>query len=185
MDTTEGLHKPLGRYIFNNVNFSRHDPLVGMLIAANYRWFENPTDPDGVIIALPVRYDDVKFDIFDGMEVNLESAIAQLERYKLLQNNWTQQNTSVTISYDPTEVPGMITWLLDNWDIYVGVSFLYRNDPTKTAEDLGFKYLPQQVVTKEQYDSYVSELLEVDIAAATSFAELTEEDCLTGACPIK
>ncbi|MCX7369852.1 MAG: hypothetical protein NTX90_13350 [Alphaproteobacteria bacterium] len=28
MDTTEGAHKPLGRYIFNNIRFSKHDPLV-------------------------------------------------------------------------------------------------------------------------------------------------------------
>jgi len=26
MDTTEGVHKPLGKYIFNNVNFGKHDP---------------------------------------------------------------------------------------------------------------------------------------------------------------
>ena len=28
MSTTEGVHKPLGKYIFNNVRFSKHDPLV-------------------------------------------------------------------------------------------------------------------------------------------------------------
>ena len=45
MDTTEGVHKPLGKYIFNNVNFSKHDPLISVLRNANYNVFDHPTDP--------------------------------------------------------------------------------------------------------------------------------------------
>jgi len=33
-------------------------------------------------------------------------------------------------------VPAIIDWLLENWECYVGVSFLFRNDPTKNAEDV-------------------------------------------------
>ena len=36
MDTTEGVHKPLGKYVFNNVNFSKHDPIIDTLRSANY-----------------------------------------------------------------------------------------------------------------------------------------------------
>ena len=185
MDTTEGVHKPLGKYIFNNVTFSKYDPIIDKLRAANYKVVNHPTDDDGVLVTFPVAYEDVPFDNFNGMEVNLESAITQLERYKLLQTSWTQQNTSVTISYDPTEIEDIIDWLLANWDIYVGVSFLYRNDPTKTAKDLGYLYLPQEVITKEVYDKYVSTLLSVDFNNTESFDELTDAECATGACPIK
>jgi len=183
MDTTEGVHKPLGRYIFNNVNFSKHNSIVPLLKQANYRVFDNPFDNTGVIVTFPVSWDDVEFDIVDGMEVNLESAIDQLERYKMLQNNWCQQNVSNTISYSVEEVPKIVDWLLDNWDSYVAVSFLFRNDPTKTAKDLGYAYLPQEVVDKEKYDSYVSQLKPVEIT--DSFEEIKEEECAGGACPIK
>jgi ribonucleoside-triphosphate reductase len=185
MDTTEGVHKPLGKYIFNNVTFSKYDPIIDKLREAKYTVVNHPTDSDGVLVTFPVAYEDVPFDNFNGMEVNLESAIAQLERYKLLQTSWTQQNTSVTISYDPTEIDDIIDWLLANWDIYVGVSFLYRNDPTKTAKDLGYLYLPQEVVTKETYEKYVSTLLPVSLENTESFDELVQDDCATGACPIK
>jgi hypothetical protein len=37
MDTTEGAHKPKGRYLFNNLSFSRHDPLVAKFFEAHYR----------------------------------------------------------------------------------------------------------------------------------------------------
>lgn len=185
MDTTEGMHMPLGKYVFNNVQFSKHDPVVEILRAANYNVFNHPTDDSGVLITFPVKWDDVPFTVVDGKEVNLESAIDQLERYKLLQTNWTQQNTSVTISYSPDEIPAIIKWLRDNWDIYVGVSFLYRNDPTKTAKDLGYQYLPQEVVDEATYNEYVVQLGEVNLETANSFDELKEDGCATGACPIR
>jgi ribonucleoside-triphosphate reductase len=193
MDTTEGLHKPLGKYIFNNVNFSKHDPLVPLCRAAGYRVIDSPTDVTSVLITFPVKWDDVPFDkvtkVINGketvMEVNLESAISQLERYKVLMVNWCQQNVSATISYSIDEVPAIEAWLLENWDIYVGVSFLFRADPTKTAADLGYLYLPQEVVTKEAYDEYVSRIVPLEMDKANSMDEMENQDCASGACPIK
>jgi ribonucleoside-triphosphate reductase len=185
MDTTEGVHKPLGKYIFNNVQFSKHDPVVEKLRQAGYRVINHPVDDSGVLVTFPVMWDGVPFDKVDGKEVNIESAIVQLERYKLLQTSWNQQNTSVTISYDPSEIPAIIDWLLDNWDCYVGVSFIYRTDPTKTAKDLGYLYLPQEVVDEVAYQEYVKTLGEVDLNNTNSFDEITDAECATGACPIK
>ena len=185
MDTTEGVHKPLGKYIINNVQFSKHDPVVEKLREANYKVFNHPTDDSGVLVAFPVCWDDVPFHIVDGKEVNLETAIEQLERYKLLQTSWTQQNTSVTISYSPDEVPSIIDWLLLNWDCYVGVSFLYRADPTKTPQDLGYLYLPQEVVDEKTYKEYVETLKEVSLDNIDSFEEIVQDECAGGVCPIK
>jgi adenosylcobalamin-dependent ribonucleoside-triphosphate reductase len=185
MDTTEGVHKPLGRYIFNNVNFGKYDPLVPLCRAAGYKVIDNPSDPEAVLITFPVKWDDVPFEKFNGMDVNLESAISQLERYKMLMINWCQQNVSATISYDVTEVPAIIDWLLDNWDNYVGVSFLFRTDPTKTAKDAGYLYLPQEVVTKEIYDSYVAVIQPIELNKANDINAELETDCSSGACPIR
>lgn len=189
MDTTEGVHKPLGKYVFNNVNFSKHDPLVPLCRASGYKVVDNPVDPESILITFPVSWDDVPFDKFtkDGidMEVNLESALSQLERYKMLMENWCQQNVSATISYAPEEVPGIVDWLMDNWNVYVGVSFLFRADPTKTAKDLGYLYLPQEVVTKATFDEYVSRIQPLEIDKANSFEEIQGEECSTGACPIR
>lgn len=189
MDTTEGVHKPLGKYVLNNVNFSKHDPLVPLCRASGYRVFDNPTDSESVLITFPVSWDDVPFDKFikDGveMEVNLESAITQLERYKMLMESWCQQNVSATISYSADEVPAIIDWLLENWDVYVGVSFLFRADPTKSAKDLGYLYLPQEVVTKEVFEEYASRIVPLEIDQANTLDEMQGEDCATGACPIR
>ena len=185
LDTTEGVHKPLGRYIFNNVNFSKHEPIVPALRDAGYRVFNNPVDPDAVVVTFPVDWSDVEFDMVDGKPVNLEPAVDQLERYKMLMESYVEQNCSITVSYDPDEVPDIVDWLDTNWDSYVAVSFLPRADPTKTAHDLGYPYLPQSVVTKDEFDEYVRQLKPVDITKAQALDELLEDECEGGACPTR
>lgn len=185
-DTTEGIHRPLGKYIFNNVAFHVKDPMVDVLKKANYNVFPKPGDLDGVLVTLPIKYQDVEFDIVEGKPINLESAVSQLNRYRMLMRSWCDQNVSCTIYYSPEEVPLIVDWLLANWDDYVGVSFLYRTDPTKTAKDLGYEYLPQEVVTKEVYEEYVSKLKEVDFENTnTDEFEIENQECENGVCPVK
>lgn len=184
-DSTEGMHDPLGKYIFNNVAFSKYDTLIPLLKAANYNVFNHPYDDTAVLVTFPVRYDDVEFDIVDGKEVNMKSAISQLERYKMLMQHYCHQNVSCTISYSLDETDEIVNWLYNNWDNYVAVAFLFRNDPTKTAADLGYPYLPQEVVTKELYDEYISSLLPVDLSLTIATSDILDADCAQGACPIR
>lgn len=193
-EVPEGVHMPLGKYLFNNITFSKHDPLVPKFRAAGYSVIEKPHEPESVLVKFPVKYDNIPFTRktvvrkngqVEEVEVNTESAVAQLEWYRLLQETWCEQNVSNTISYDPSEVPAIIDWLTENWDSYVGVSFLFRNDPTKNAEDLGYVYLPQEVVTKEAYDTYCARLKPVDYSGIEMRDESLAEACATGACPIR
>lgn len=202
MDTTEGVHKPLGRFILNNVKFSKHDPIVPELLRAGYRVFEvvlvdevlqardikdlTEVTSDAVMVTFPVEYKQVKFDKVEKagevLEVNLESATDQLERYRWLMDNYVEHNCSITVSYSPEEVPAIVDWLYDNWDSYVAVSFLYRNDPTKTARDLGYAYLPQEVVTESVFRAYEQSLQPINLSG---YDEVLEEGCATGACPVR
>ena len=184
----EGVHAPLGRYIFNNVGMSEHDPLIPLLREADYHIFENPYDRSSLVVRLPADFGDLDaFEDIKGIPVNTESAIKQLNRYLLVMRNYVDHNCSVTISYSKGEVPGIIDWLLENWDDYVAVSFLYRNDPFKTAEDLGYPYLPQQVVDKQTFDTYVRSLkpVNLDNSAQTDMEIDDLDECATGSCPIR
>lgn len=193
-EVPEGIHMPLGKYIFNNITFSKHDPLITRFRAAGYNVIEKPHEPESVLVKFPVKYDNVPFvrktvarknGVVEEVEINADSAVTQLEWYRLLQETWCEQNVSNTVSYDPSEVPAIIDWLQENWDCYVGVSFLYRNDPTKNAEDLGYVYLPQEVVTKEVYEAYASRLKMIDYTGIDMRDEIPTEACLNGACPIR
>lgn len=190
----EGAHLALSRWIFNNINVSKGEPLLDALKAANYRIKEHPFDSTAALVTIPVEYPASplftrKTMVIEGkeeiVEVNEESAVSQLERYRVLMESYVQHNCSITVSFDESEIEEMADWFMQNWDSYVGVSFLKRNDPTKTAADLGFAYLPQEAVSKRMYDEYVSTLLPLDLTTDDSGEMLDMGDCSTGACPIR
>lgn len=193
-EVPEGIHLPLGKYIFNNVTFSRHDPLVERFKLAGYSVIEKPYEPESVLVKFAVKYDNIPFTRktvtrkngkVEEVDVNLDTAVQQLEWYRILQETWCEQNVSNTISYDPSELPEIIDWMTKHWDTYVGVSFLFRNDPTKRAEDLGYAYLPQEVVTEEEYNEYVARLKDIDYSGLEARDDELQESCLNGACPVR
>lgn len=192
----EGVHLPIGHYIFNNITFSKHDPLVKAFEKAGYHIFEKPFEPESVLVRFPVRFDGASFsrtkvERKDGsveeVEVNDESALTQLERYRLVQETWCEQNVSNTVYYDQNEIEDIVDWFMEHWDSYVGVSFLFRSDPSKNAQDLGYAYLPQEVVTKETFESYEKSLKPVDFSGITAQDDLVEDlsGCAGGACPVR
>jgi len=189
-EVPEGIHMPIGRYIFNRIRFSAHDPIVEKLRSANYAVEPDPSDETGVLVVIPVEFSNIKFGKVERggktIEVNTETALEQLERYKLLMDNYVDHNASITITYDPEEVPDIVDWLMANWDSYVGVSFIYRQDATRTAEDLGYKYLPQTLVDKDTYQAYTERLLPVDLSNEAASEMLVDNmECAGGACPVR
>ncbi len=103
--------------------------------AAGYSVIEKPYEPESVLVKFPVKYENVTFTRtvvtrkngkVEEVEVNMDSAVSQLEWYRLLQETWCEQNVSNTISYDPSEVPAIIDWLLDNWDYLCRCIFLIQ-----------------------------------------------------------
>ena len=176
MDTTEGLHSPKGAYVFNNINFGASDPLLPALRDANYHLFPNPYNPEATIARLPVAFPECSGDP--------ESAVDQLDRYKLFMENYVEHNASITVTYDLEEVSQIIDWLDTNWHVFVGVTFILRKDS-------GYAYLPQEAVSKEFYEAYVSTLKPLVIAGSSAdhdeptIEELGLEDCAGGQCPIR
>lgn len=186
-EIAEGMHRPLGRFVFNWINFSTRDPLVGALESAGYTTLLSPSDPNNMLVRFPVEFGGTKFDRVEGKEVNLEPAVDQLERYLRWNTLWADHNVSATISFSREEIPAMAEWLHRHWDHgYIATAFMARVDPTKTARDLGHPYLPQEVVTEEAYREATAGLRAVDWDRFhVGMFELDEQGCSGGVCPIK
>jgi hypothetical protein len=175
-DCSEGVHDAIGEFVINTIMLSAHDPLVGQLQAANYRVRPHPQLSESMLVEVPIH--------FPGATGRPATAIEQLERYKLMMQCYVDSNCSITVSYDQSEVRDICAWLYANWDLYVGVSFMPRIDATKTAEELGYSYLPQAVVTREMFEAYASTLLPIDIDAVVG-SDLLGDDCAGGVCPVR
>jgi ribonucleoside-triphosphate reductase (formate) len=191
LDTTEGAHRPGGRYIVNTILFGRDDPNVPILIDAGYPVYDHPNNPSAVLVEFPVEWADVTgFDMVDGVPVNLESAVSQLERYRMLMNSYIDHNCSITVSYSPEEIPEIVGWFDKHWDEYVGVSFLLRGDHRATAEEMGFAYMPQRTVSEEEYRERSSGIRPVDLSdsgnqEAFEIGLASADECAGGACPVR
>ena len=190
MGCKEGIHEAMGKYIFNNIIFSKSDPLVPILTEANYAIMEHPHDSQSVVVTFPVVWEGSNFTKITkegrDLEVNLDSAIVQLERYKMVMQNYVDHNCSITVSYEVKEIPEIVDWLFDNWNDYVGVSWLFRVDPTTTAEDIGYPYLPQEVKTKVEWENYVENIKSFSFKNTETLEELDgTEECVGGVCPVK
>jgi hypothetical protein len=183
-DCTEGLKRPLGRYVFNWIAFSQHDPLVERHAAAGYRVMPHPQDSNNVLVRFPV--DNTGVDFGAGGAYNMEPAVEQLDRYLRWNTLWADHNVSFTVDFDREEIPTIAEWLDVNWDRgYIGAAFLRRNDPRLTAKDLGHPYLPQEVRTEEDFREYVSKLRPVDYAGIQGVYDMADEGCASGACPAR
>lgn len=188
MEIAEGIHRPPGRFVFNWVNFSSHDPLVEAMAAGGYKVLPNPSDPANVLVRFPVEFSGCRFDRVGGKAVNLEPAVAQLARYRRWNTLWADMNMSATISFDEAEIPAIVDWLDRHWDDgYVATAFLARVDPVKTAADLGHPYLPQEVVTEDVFREAAAATRAVDWDRfhRGRFEIADANDCAGGACPIK
>lgn len=196
-EVASGAHLPLGKYLQVRVIVAADDPLLKAVVDAGYRTEPHPYDKMAKIVVIPVEYSGIEFDTVDvdgtTVEVNQESAVSQLDRYKLLQENYVDHNCSITIYYSPDEVQNIVDWLTENWDSYVGVSFLYRpdpvamvRDPKAVAEQLNYPYLPQTPVTQAVHDDYVATLKPVNFTGTDMLDATIEDDqCAGGACPIR
>ena len=187
MEIGEGMHAPLGQHIFNWINFSTKDPLVSALESAGYKTLPNPSDPNNVLVRFPVEYTGCGFKTVNGRQVNTETAIDQLERYKRWNTLWADHNVSATVSLDPSEVGATAEWLHANWDsCYVATAFLRRTDPSLTPADIGQPYLPQEVVTEEAFRAAQATLKPVDWDRFhTGWYEIDQDGCAGGVCPVK
>lgn len=177
---SEGAHWPIAPFIYNNVNFSIHDPLVEALSRAGYSMRPNPYDASAVIAALPVSFEGATRFSSDV------SAFDQLEEYRRLMSCYCDNNVSITVSYVPDEESLITNWLIKHWDEFVGVAFL----PRQNDVEQGYKYRPQEVVDEKVWKEYVVGLNPIAWPDGAARGHTTDEvetssECLTGACPIR
>lgn len=177
---SEGAHTPIGRYLFYYMPFHKNDPLIARLKTAGYQVVDKSVEPEKVFVRFPLRYEQASFTRetitrkngkIEEVELNRESAIDQLNRYQLLQANYSEQNSSLTIHYDPAEVTHIIDWILENWDSFIGVSFALRDNILKTLEESGPNTLSQEVVSKETFEAYTQKLKPIDLTGIESAVE--------------
>ncbi|WP_017326864.1 intein-containing ribonucleotide reductase [Synechococcus sp. PCC 7336] len=116
------------------------------------------------------------------------SAIEQLENYRCTAKYYCDHNASVTITVADDEWDDVVDWVYDNWEDFVGISFL-----PKSADDV-YPLLPYQAISEAEYEQRArSAVFSVDFDRLAFYERLMDDpdavdleaDCVGGACPVR
>lgn len=181
VDAASGMHPRHSQYYIRRVRISATDPLFHMLRDQKF-----PHKPE-----VGQSYDTANTYVLEfpvaapkGATTKDDlTALDQLKHWKLVKENYTEHNPSVTVSIGEDEWLEAANWLYDNWDMIGGLSFLPRSDHQ-------YQLAPYEEITKERYEQMVAEMPKVDFAHIVSYERddktqgAKELACVGGVCEI-
>jgi len=189
---TEGWHLAAMAQYLRWVQFRTHDPLVAVYKDLGYPVRELTTYQNAVIVGFPTSPVIVEL----GLEEQLVTASQATpeEQYQWLmlgEKYWirgvdeagvplesdTGSQISYTLKYSPSEVDyKTFTNILKKYQSRVKCCAIMPQE-----EASSYEYLPEQPVTKAEYEDIVSKIKKVAVAEDIGFEHV---DCTTGACPV-
>lgn len=183
---SSGLHHTHAPYYLRRVRINAHDPLlkaveelgwrthneVGQGITVNGQYVPVTTKVIDFPISAPVSR--TKYDV---------SALEQLETYYRFQENYTEHNSSNTISVKDHEWGEVAKNIYDNWDKMVAVSFL-------KLDGHSYDLAPYEAISKEEYEELKSKMKPFDPEVLQKYEhgedfDVGNDGCESGACPVR
>jgi ribonucleoside-diphosphate reductase alpha chain/ribonucleoside-triphosphate reductase len=185
---SSGVHWSHAPFYIRRIRINSHDPLVK--VAQQLGWTINPeVGTSGATFEEKMANAKtyvIDFPIASGAERTKDdvSAKEQLDTYFRFMDNYVEHNASNTISVKPDEWLEVEDIIFDGWDNFVGVSFLASNGGT-------YQLAPYEAISEEKYHELKSKMKPFDalllqkIEKAEFEAELTDDDCASGACGVR
>ncbi|MFH1354062.1 MAG: ATP cone domain-containing protein [bacterium] len=181
VDCASGMHPRHARYYIRRVRISATDALFMMLKDQGVPYYpevgQSVEDASTYVFEFPVKAPEgavVKDDL---------TALEQLLHWKMVKENFTEHNPSVTISVGDDEWIRVADWLYDNWELVGGLSFLPRTDHV-------YQLAPYEEIDKERYEELLKGMQDIDYAKIVTYEKMDDTDvkmelaCAAGVCDI-
>ncbi len=180
-DVSSGMHPRHSAYYIRRIRISATDALFKMMKDQGVPYHpevgQTMEDANTYVLEFPVKAPDgavVKNDL---------TALDQLEHWKLVKQNYTEHNPSVTVSIGDDEWIQVANWVYEHWDIVGGLSFLPRSNSV-------YRLAPYEAISKEQYDELVRKFPKTDYSKLFLYERTDETEvkkelaCVSGSCDI-
>jgi len=186
LGTSSGIHAWHNDYYIRRIRVGKNESIYKYLIENHPELIEDEyfRPHDTAVISVPQKAPD-------GAIMRTESPFALLERIKKIATEWVApghrngsntHNVSATVSLKDDEWELAGEWMWNNRKHYNGLSVLNYNGGT-------YKQAPFEDCTKEEYESLMKTLTDVDISNIIELDDNTdlsgELACAGGACEIK
>jgi len=181
VDAASGMHPRHAQFYIRRIRISATDGLFKMLRDQGI-----PFAPEvGQSMESAVTY-VIDFPVAapkGSVYKNDISALKQLEHWKLIKENYTEHNPSVTVSVGEDEWLAVASWLYEKWDMIGGLSFLPRTDHV-------YQLAPYEEITEERYHDLSKRWENIDFSKIVSYEKIDETQgakelaCVSGVCEI-
>lgn len=181
LGVASGMHPRHAPYYIRRIRISATDSLFKMLKDQGVPYFpevgQQEETANTFVLEFPVKSPEkavCKDDI---------TAIDQLNHWKLVKENFTEHNPSVTISVGEDEWIAVANWVYEHWDIVGGLSFLPRSNHV-------YRLAPYEPISKKDYEEMVKRYQHIDYGKLYAYERQDETEmkrelaCVSGVCEI-
>jgi len=185
---SSGLHWSHSPYYIRRIRINAADPLAKAVRELGWTvhpevgtpgdtYEERMANARTYVIDFPVKSESKETK-------NEVSAARQFETYFRFQKNYTEHNSSNTITVRKHEWEEVEEIVWNGWDDFVGVSFLQLDGGT-------YQLAPYEACTEEEYHALKASMKPFDPAILQQFEKGEDSDlsdaeaCESGACPIR
>ena len=183
-----GIHMSHSPYYIRRMRISSIDPLVQVIRELDWpispevgtpgdSYEERMNNARTLVIDFPVK--STSTDTKNNVSLS-----DQMDTYFQFQENYTDHNTSITMTVkdDEWDLAKELAW--DNWDKWMGASFLAHDGGT-------YELAPYEEITEEEYNNISENFKDFDSSLLYKYekveteTELIDEACDSGVCPIR
>ncbi|MEX0910490.1 MAG: ribonucleoside-triphosphate reductase, partial [Candidatus Paceibacterota bacterium] len=181
VDTASGMHPRHSQYYIRRIRIAATDSLFKMLRDQGVPYHpevgQNEDTATTFVLEFPVKAPD------SAAFRDTLSALEQLDYWKMVKENFTEHNPSVTISVGEDEWVEVAHWVYQNWKIIGGLSFLPRSEHV-------YQLAPYEEIDKKTYEQLMKGYVNMDFSKIMSYektdgTEVKKElACASGTCEV-
>lgn len=178
VDSSSGIHGRFSPYYIRTVRQANNDPLTSLLKDQGV-----PNEPDAMnpnrtsVFSFPIKSPE------GATLANEQTAIEQLENWKIFQKHWSEHSVSVTVYVKENEWMEVGAWVYENFDYITGVSFLPYSEHT-------YAQAPYQPCSKVEFLAAMAAMPKVDFSKLPEYESEDNTEgsqtlaCTAGGCEI-
>ncbi len=181
VDSSSGIHPRNSAFYIRRVRIAVTDALFKMLRDQGVPYHpevgQTMANATTFVFDFPIKAPD------RAVFKNDQTAIEQLEYWKMVKENFTEHNPSTTSSIGEDEWIEVANWIYKNWNIVGGLAFLPRDNHV-------YQLAPYETIDEKTYKEMLKRLEHLDFSKIVTY-EATDElnqkaelACVGGVCSI-